>query len=175
MSWDEAFAGDPQEVAGGFTAWVQAAAALSRNLAAEQHRAPKFRQTLDTFIGSATRLAGRTQATAQDPAAWARVFADVPGNAPASDPDPEQAAAPAPAPAARSPDRARSRRKTTRPARAAAGPATTPGRPGKIRRRGRRARRVPERRRPAPAGRRLPAEHQHGAGSSPRHPAHRRP
>ena len=77
VSWDEAFAGHPQEVAGRFTAWVQAASALSRNLAAEQHRAPKFRQTLDTFIGSATRLASRTQATAEDPAAWARVFADV--------------------------------------------------------------------------------------------------
>ena len=86
VSWDEAFAGDPQEVAGRFTAWVQAAAALSRNLAAEQHRAPRFRQTLDTFISSATRLASRTQATAEDPAVWARVFADVPGNAPASGP-----------------------------------------------------------------------------------------
>ena len=75
VSWEEAFAGDPQEVAGRFTAWVQAASALSRNLAAEQHRAPVFRQTLDTFTGSATRLASRTQATAQDPAAWARVFA----------------------------------------------------------------------------------------------------
>src|SRR5208337_3463006 len=42
VSWDEAFAGDPQEVAGRFTAWVQAAAALARNLAAEQHRAPRF-------------------------------------------------------------------------------------------------------------------------------------
>ena len=95
MSWDEAFAGDPQEVAGRFTAWVQAAAALSRNLAAEQHRAPRFRQTLDTFISSATRLASRTQATAEDPAVWARVFADVPGNAPASGP-PLEAAPPAP-------------------------------------------------------------------------------
>ena len=100
VSWDEAFAGDPHEVACRFTAWVQAAAVLSRNLAAEQHRAPKFRQTLDTFTGSATRLASRTQATAQDPAAWARVFADVPGSAPASDPDPEQAATPEPAPPA---------------------------------------------------------------------------
>ena len=79
VSWDEAFAGDPQEVAGRFTAWVQAASALSRHLAAEQHRAPKFRQTLDTFISSATRLASRTQATAEDPAAWARVFASLPG------------------------------------------------------------------------------------------------
>ena len=96
-SWDQAFAGDPHEVTGRFTAWVQAAAALARNLAAEQHRAPKFRQTLDTFISSATRLASRTQATAQDPAAWARVFADVPGNAPASSPGPEQAATPDPA------------------------------------------------------------------------------
>ena len=68
VSWDEAFAGDPQEVTGRFTAWVQAATALARNLAAEQHRAPAFRQTLDTFISSATRLASRTQATAQDPA-----------------------------------------------------------------------------------------------------------
>ena len=68
VSWDEAFAGDPHEVADRFTAWVQAAAALSRNLAAERHRAPVFRQTLDTFIGSATRLASRIQATAQDPA-----------------------------------------------------------------------------------------------------------
>jgi len=100
VSWDEAFAGDPHEVAGRFTAWVQAAAVLSRNLAAERHRAPKFRQTLDTFVGSASRLASRTQATAQDPAAWARVFADVPGNAPASDPGPEQAAVPDPAPLA---------------------------------------------------------------------------
>ena len=95
VSWDEAFTGDPHEVAGRFTTWVQAAAALSRNLAAERHRAPVFRQTLDTFIGSATRLASRTQATAQDPAAWARVFAGVPGNAPAS-PYPEEAAPPEP-------------------------------------------------------------------------------
>ena len=96
-SWDQAFAGDPQEVTGRFTAWVQAAAALARNLAAEQHRAPKFRQTLGTFISSATRLASRTQATAQDPAAWVHVFADVPGNAPASSPGPEQTATPDPA------------------------------------------------------------------------------
>ncbi len=95
VSWDEAFAGDPHEVVGRFTAWVQDAAALSRNLAAERHRAPVFRQTLDTFIGSATRLASRTQATAQDPAAWARVFVGVPGSAPAS-PDPEEAAPPEP-------------------------------------------------------------------------------
>ena len=95
VSWDEAFAGGPQEVAGRFTAWARAAATLSRNLAAEQHRAPRFRQALDTFISSATRLASRTQATAEDPAAWARVFADVPGNAPASGPPPE-AAPPAP-------------------------------------------------------------------------------
>ena len=96
-SWDQAFAGDPQEVTGRFTAWVHAAAALARNLAAEQHRAPAFRQTLDTFISSATRLASRTQATAQDPAAWEHVFADVPGNAPASSPGPEQTATPDPA------------------------------------------------------------------------------
>ena len=100
VSWEEAFADDPQQVAGRFTAWVQAASTLSRNLAAEQHRAPKFRQTLDTFIGSATRLASRTQATAQDPAAWAHVFADIPGSAPASSTAPEQAATPDPAPTA---------------------------------------------------------------------------
>ena len=98
VSWDEAFAGDPQQVAGRFTAWAQAGAALARNLTAEQHRAPKFRQALDTFISSATRLASRTQATAQDPAAWARVFADVPGNAPASSPGPDPAASADPAP-----------------------------------------------------------------------------
>ena len=100
VSWEEAFAGDPHEVAGRFTAWVQAASAVSRNLAAEQHRAPKFRQTLDTFIGSAARLASRTQATAQDPAAWAHVFADIPGSAPASRTAPEQAATLDPAPPA---------------------------------------------------------------------------
>jgi N12 class adenine-specific DNA methylase len=86
VSWEETFAGHPQEVAGRLTAWAQAASALSRNLAAEQHRAPKFRQTLDTFIGSATRLASRTQATAEDPAAWARVFASLPAAAPDADP-----------------------------------------------------------------------------------------
>ena len=99
VSWDQAFAGDPHQVAGRFAAWVQAAAALSRNLAAERHRAPVFRQTLDTFISSATRLASRTQATAQDPGAWARAFAGIPRDAPASGPEPEQAAAPDPAPA----------------------------------------------------------------------------
>jgi hypothetical protein len=78
VSRDEAFAGDPQQIAGRFTAWVQAAAALSRNLAAERHRAPKFQETLDTFISSATRLASRTQATAHDPAAWARVYGHIP-------------------------------------------------------------------------------------------------
>ena len=88
----------------GSTAWVQAASAVSRNLASEQHRAPKFRQTLDTFIGSAARLASRTQATAQDPAAWAHVFADIPGSAPASRTATEQAATLNPAlPAAGSP------------------------------------------------------------------------
>ena len=96
-SWDQAFAGAPHEVAGRFTAWAQAASALSRNLAAEQHRAPAFRQTLSTFISSATRLASRTQATTRDPAAWARVFAGVPGNAPVGSTDPEQAAVPDPA------------------------------------------------------------------------------
>ena len=126
VSWDEAFAGDPHEVAGRFTAWVQAAAALSRNLAAEQHRAPKFRQTLDTFIGSATRLASRTQATAQDPAAWARVFADVPGNAPASDPDPEQAATPEPAPPAAGSPGPGAVPPQDEPARAATSPGTRP-------------------------------------------------
>ena len=80
-SGDEAFAGDPHEVADRFTAWAQAASLLSRHLADERHRASKFRQTLDTFIGSAIRLASRTQATAQDPAAWARVFASLPAAA----------------------------------------------------------------------------------------------
>ena len=166
MSWDEAFAGDPHEVAGRFTAWVQAAAVLSRNLAAEQHRAPKFRQTLDTFIGSATRLASRTQATAQDPAAWARVFADVPGNAPASDPDPEQAATrtpPRPPPAV--PDRARSRRKTSTARQGSGQPGDAPVAPvvpgpetPAV------AGRLPQCRRPAPAGRRLRPEHRHRPG-----------
>ena len=86
VSWQQAFAGDPHEVADRFTAWTQAASALSRNLAAEQHRAPKFRQTLDTFIRSATRLASRAQATAEDPAAWARVFAGIPGDVPDTPP-----------------------------------------------------------------------------------------
>ena len=134
VSWDEAFAGDPHEVAGRFTAWVQAAAALSRNLAAERHRAPVFRQTLDTFIGSATRLASRTQATAQDPAAWARVFAGVPGNAPASA-RPRRSRAPGPCPAAerqcRTRHGARRRRAGRRPRPAGA------SRPARARRRGR--------------------------------------
>ena len=122
VSWDEAFAGDPQQVAGRFTTWAQAGAALARNLTAEQHRAPKFRQALDTFISSATRLASRTQATAQDPAAWARVFADVPGNAPASNPGPDPAASADPAPrtaAQAGPD--------PQPDSTASGPATTAG------------------------------------------------
>ena len=100
VSWEEAFAGDPHEVAGRFTAWVQAASALSRNLAAEQHRAPKFRQTLDTFIGSAARLASRAQATAQDPAAWAHVFADLPGS-PGQQDGPGTSRDPGPCPARR--------------------------------------------------------------------------
>ena len=104
VSWEEAFAGDPQEVAGRFTAWVQAASALSRNLAAEQHRAPVFRQTLDTFTGSATRLASRTQATAEDPAAWARVFASLPAAAPDAGPTPETGIPDPAQPAVSSPD-----------------------------------------------------------------------
>ena len=87
-----------------FTAWTQAASALSRNLAAEQHRAPKFRQTLDTFIRSATRLASRAQATAEDPAAWARVFAGIPGNAPDTNPHPEAITPDRAQPAAGSPE-----------------------------------------------------------------------
>ena len=104
VSWEEAFAGDPQEVTGRFTAWAQAASALSRNLAAEQHRAPKFRQTLDTFIGSATRLASRTQATAEDPAAWARVFTSLPAAAPDADPTPDTGIPDPAQPAVSSPD-----------------------------------------------------------------------
>ena len=105
VNWQQAFAGDPHEVADRFTAWMQAASALSRNLAAEQHRAPKFRQTLDTFIRSATRLASRAQATSEDPAAWARVFAGIPGDVPdtppeTATPDPAQPAAGSPEPGA---------------------------------------------------------------------------
>ena len=167
VSWDEAFAGDPHEVAGRFTAWVQAAAALSRNLAAEQHRAPKFRQTLDTFTGSATRLASRTQATAQDPAAWARVFADVPGSAPDSDqtrnkPLPRNPRRPPPA----VPDRARSRRnRAGPPGQRRARVRARSRRPGRARHGGARlAGRLPQCRRPAPAGRRLRPGHPHWPG-----------
>ena len=70
-SFRESFAGDAQEVADRFTALAQAASAMARNLAAERYRAPKFREALDTFTASATRLASRTQATAQNPDAWA--------------------------------------------------------------------------------------------------------
>ena len=44
--WHDALAGDPQQVADRFTAWMRAASTLSRNLAAEQHRALGFRQAL---------------------------------------------------------------------------------------------------------------------------------
>src|SRR6185437_4836818 len=77
-SFRESFAGDAQEVAGRFTALAQAASAMARNLAAERYRAPRFREALDTFTASATRLASRTQATAQNPDAWASVFAGSP-------------------------------------------------------------------------------------------------
>ncbi len=93
-SWRPAFAGDAQEVAGRFAAWAQAASVMTRNLAAEKHRARKFRQALDTFAGSATRLASRTQATARDSAAWAGVFAGIPARIQAADPDPAETAAP---------------------------------------------------------------------------------
>ena len=93
-SWRTAFAGEPQEVAGRFTAWALAASAMARNLAAEKHRARKFRQALDTFTGSATRLASRTQATARDSAAWAGVFAGIPASNQAAGPDPGETAAP---------------------------------------------------------------------------------
>ena len=93
-SGDEAFAGDPHEVADRFTAWAQAASLLARHLADERHRASKFRQTLDTFIDSAIRLASRAQATAQDPAAWARVFAGIPASTPTDRPSPGQATTP---------------------------------------------------------------------------------
>ena len=88
-SWEKSFAGDPQQVADRLTAWARAASVLARSLAAEQYRAPRFRETLDTFIRSATRLASRTQATAHDPAAWARVFAGLPAGASSAGPDPE--------------------------------------------------------------------------------------
>ena len=93
-SWRAAFAGDAQEVADRFTAWAQAASAMARNLAAEKHRARKFRQALDIFTGSATRLASRTQATARDSAAWAGVFAGIPASIQAADPDPGKTATP---------------------------------------------------------------------------------
>ena len=167
VSWDEAFAGDPHEVAGRFTAWVQAAAALSRNLAAERHRAPVFRQTLDTFIGSATRLASRTQATAQDPAAWARVFADVPGNAPASGPDPEASRAPrSPALPPQRQSRTghgRTARRADRQGSGTPGDAPAPLAPDP---QSRLAGRLPQCRRPAPAGRRLRPGHRAPAGSA---------
>ena len=92
--WRAAFAGGAQEVADRFTAWAQAASAMARNLAAEKHRARKFRQALDTFTGSATRLASRTQATARDSAAWAGVFAGIPAGIQAADPDPGKTATP---------------------------------------------------------------------------------
>jgi hypothetical protein len=93
-SWQAAFAGDAQEVAGRFTAWAQAASVMARNLAAEKHRARKFRQALDTFTGSATRLASRTQATARDTTAWAEVFAGIPASTQAAGPDPGKTAEP---------------------------------------------------------------------------------
>ena len=68
--------------------WARAAGALARGLATNGAR-PEFRRTLNTFVRSATRLASRTQATAEDPAAWARVFADLPGDAPDTNPHPE--------------------------------------------------------------------------------------
>ncbi len=92
--WRAAFAGDAQEVAGRFTAWAQAASAMARNLAAEKHRARKFRQALDIFTGSAARLASRTQATARDSAAWAGVLAGIPASIQAAGPAPGKTAAP---------------------------------------------------------------------------------
>jgi hypothetical protein len=80
-SWRKAFAGDAQDVAGRFAAWAQAASVMAGNLAAEKHRAGKFRAALDAFTVSAGRLASRTQATAMDSGAWARVFAGLPGSA----------------------------------------------------------------------------------------------
>ena len=99
-SFRESFAGDAQEVADRFTALAQAASAMARNLAAERYRAPKFREALDTFTASATRLASRTQATAHNPDAWADVFAGSPARTRAAGPVPGKPAAPGDAPPA---------------------------------------------------------------------------
>jgi N12 class adenine-specific DNA methylase/superfamily I DNA/RNA helicase len=94
VSWRKAFAGDAQDVADRFAAWAQAASVMAGNLAAEKHRARKFRAALDAFTVSAGRLASRTQATARDPGAWARVFSGLPGSAQDAAKAPGEAAAP---------------------------------------------------------------------------------
>ena len=93
-SFRESFAGDAQEVADRFTALAQAASAMARNLAAERYRAPKFRAALGTFTASATRLASRTRATAQNPDAWVGVLAGSPARTRSAGPAPGNSAAP---------------------------------------------------------------------------------
>jgi hypothetical protein len=92
--WEKAFAGDAQEAAGRFAAWAQAASAMAGNLAAQRHRAGKFRTALDAFAVTAGHLASRTQATAHDPGAWARVFGGLPSSARAAEPAPGETTAP---------------------------------------------------------------------------------
>jgi hypothetical protein len=84
--WKEVFADDAQEAAGRFADWAQAASAMAGNLAAQRHRAGKFRAALDVFIESAGHLASRVKATAGDPGAWARVFESLPGSTPRAGP-----------------------------------------------------------------------------------------
>jgi N12 class adenine-specific DNA methylase/predicted ABC-type ATPase len=102
--WREAFTGTPEEIGSQLAAWAQAARTLSLNLAAENHRAPRFRETLDAFITSATTLASRTQATAQDPDRWARVFAGLPGTTPPANTSRETGTSAQPAPGVPRPD-----------------------------------------------------------------------
>jgi hypothetical protein len=94
------FDGDPQEVTDRMTTWADAARVLARNLSDERHRAPKFRDSLGTFITAAATLASRTRATAQDPGTWARIFPRArpaaPEPAPASSQKAAEDAAPRP-------------------------------------------------------------------------------
>jgi hypothetical protein len=118
VSWRTAFAGDPKDAVGRFAAWAQAATVMAGNLAAEKHRARKFRAALDAFTVSAGRLASRTQATARDPGAWARAFAGLPGSSQNAGQAPGEAAAPSRMPPRRPPRPGRDR--LTRPARSPA-------------------------------------------------------
>jgi hypothetical protein len=90
--------GTPEQVVVRFTTFAHASRALLMNLQRERKNAPAFLDSLGEVVKVAEALAAGLQATANDPAAWQRLYrsltrsTDSPENAATPEPDPEQLA-----------------------------------------------------------------------------------